>query len=201
MAATAAGVTIVAFPPRSPPLITEEAVATDLGAAVKRARTVLERRPDMGPHDDAAATVRWERGTRIVASHANGTRVETDMPKELGGSGDRVSPGWMFRSGVAACAATTIAMHAAEQGIRLTHLEVQVGSRSDTRGLLGMKDAEGAVVFAGPFDVRLHVRIGATNATPLRLRELVMQCQGCAPIGNAVTSATPVAVQVEAGAA
>lgn len=181
-------------------MLTEEVAGHDLGAAVRRARTVLERRPDMGPHDDAPATVRWEQGTRIVASHANGTQVQTDMPKELGGTGDRVSPGWLFRSGVAACAATTIAMHAAEQGIELTRLEIKVSSRSDTRGLLGMKDADGARVTAGPFDVQMHVRIEASNATPQRLRELVGSCQGCAPIGSAVTSATPMTLQVEVGA-
>ena len=84
----------------------------DVATALERARTVLARKPAMGVHDDAPATARWGGGTRIEASHANGTRMETDMPAELGGSGDRVSPGWLFRAGIASCAATTIAMRA-----------------------------------------------------------------------------------------
>ena len=118
----------------------------DVATALNRVRAVLARKPALGVHDDAPATARWERGTRIVASHADGTRMETDMPVELGGSGDRVSPGWLFRAGVASCAATTIVMQAALEGIELTVLEVTVASRSDTRGLLGMCDGDGRVV-------------------------------------------------------
>ena len=58
----------------------------DLAAALQRAETVLRRRPDMGLHDDAPATARWDGDTRVVASHANGTQVSTDMPGELGGT-------------------------------------------------------------------------------------------------------------------
>ena len=74
----------------------------------------------MGMHDDAPATARWRGGTRVVTSHANGIEIPTDMPGELGGSGDRVTPGWLFRAGLASCAATRIAMGAAAEGIELT---------------------------------------------------------------------------------
>jgi uncharacterized OsmC-like protein len=60
------------------------------------------------------------------------------MPSEVGGSGDQVTPGWLFRAGLASCAATRIAMAAAAEGIELATLEVRASSRSDTRGLLGM---------------------------------------------------------------
>lgn len=170
----------------------------EVGDAMRRARSVLERRPDMGLHDDAPATVRWERGTRMVASHANGTQVLTDMPRELGGSGERVTPGWMFRAGFAACAATSIALHAAEQGIELTALDVVASSRSDTRGVLGMHDGSGRRVYAGPSDVRLRVRIAARGIAPERLHALVADCVRCSPIPNAVEHAVPVALSIEA---
>jgi len=104
-----------------------------LGVAMQRLRRVLERRPDHGLHDDSLATARWVQGTRVEASHANGAKVITDMPTEFGGSGDQVTPGWMFRAGIASCMATLIAMKAAEEGIMLTALEVKVKSRSDSR--------------------------------------------------------------------
>src|SRR5678816_3705896 len=66
----------------------------DLAQALQRAQSVLRRRPEMGLHDDAPATARWQHGTRTVASHANGMQMTTDMPGELGGSGDQVTPGW-----------------------------------------------------------------------------------------------------------
>lgn len=172
----------------------------DVAAALQRVETVLQRRPEMGLHDDAPATARWERGTRVVSSHANGTQMSTDMPSELGGSGDKVTPGWLFRAGVASCAATSIAMSAAAKGIELATLEVRASSRSDTRGLLGMADADGGPVFAGPCDVQLLVHISAHGIDPARLRTLVEEGYRCSPIPNAVVNAVPVDLRIEVDA-
>lgn len=172
----------------------------EIAAALQRVETVLRRRPEMGLHDDAPATARWERGTRVVASHANGTQVSTDMPGELGGRGDQVTPGWLFRAGLASCAATSIAMTAAAQGIELTTLEVRASSRSDMRGLLGMVDAEGEPVHAGPCDVQLLVRISAHGIVPARLRALVEDGYRCSPIPNAVVNAVPVDLRIDVDA-
>ncbi len=101
----------------------------EIAAALQRVQAVLQRRPESGLHDDSPATARWQRGMRVVSSHANGTEVATDMPAELGGSGDKVTPGWLFRAGVASCAVTTLAMVAVEEGIELSALEVRMGSR------------------------------------------------------------------------
>lgn len=169
----------------------------EVATAMRRAEAVLQRRPDMGLHDDAPATARWEGSTRVVAHHANGTRMPTDMPAELGGSGALVTPGWLFRAGLASCFATTIAMTAAAEGIELEALEVRASSRSDTRGLLGMADADGARVYAGPQDVRLSVRISAPGATPERLRALVEDCRRCSPMPNALQNAVALDLQVD----
>ncbi|WP_439519321.1 OsmC family protein [Hydrogenophaga sp.] len=168
-----------------------------LAQALQRVQTVLERRPDTGLHDDAPASVRWSGGTRMLASHANGTVLPTDMPAELGGTGDQVTPGWLFRAGLASCAATSITMAAAAQGIELTLLEVKASSRSDTRGLLGMADADGQPVYAGPGDVALAVRIAAPGASPERLCELVQTGVQCSPIPSAVRTITPLALDIE----
>jgi uncharacterized OsmC-like protein len=172
----------------------------DVATALERAESVFRRRPQAGLHDDAPATASWVSGTRVVASHANGTRVETDMPGELGGSGDKVSPGWMFRAGIASCLTTCIAMTAALEGVELTNLEVRVGSRSDTRGLLGMADADGTPVYAGPGDMRLEVRIGAKHIAPEKLRALVEDSLSRSPMPNALRTATPLALQVDVDA-
>lgn len=169
----------------------------DLATAMQRAKKVLQRRPEVGMHDDAPAAARWESGTRVVASHANGTQMSTDMPDDLGGSGDRVTPGWLFRAGLASCSATSIAMAAAADGIALAALEVRATSRSDTRGLLGMADAEGEPVQAGPCDVQLRVRISAPGVSPERLRALVEDGLCHSPIPNAVRSATPLALHID----
>jgi len=169
----------------------------ELAGALERAKTVLQRRPDMGLHEDAPATAIWQAGTRVVARHANGMQFTTDMPGELGGSGDQVTPGWLFRAGLAACATTSIVMRAASEGVALSMLEVRASSVSDARGLLDLTEADGAPVYAGPGDMRLQVRVAAKGVAGERLRQLVDTAVRCSPIPSAVQQATPVALQID----
>lgn len=151
-------------------------------------------------HDDPVALVIWEGGLRSSATHDSGLRLETDMPRELGGSGDRVFPGWLMRAGAASCAVTRIAMAAASANIALDALQVSASSRSDTRGLLGMPGDDGQAVSAGPAEVLLHVRIAAAGVEAGRLRELVDTACRSAPVQQALAQPTPVTVQIEVGA-
>jgi organic hydroperoxide reductase OsmC/OhrA len=173
----------------------------DIAGALQRVESVLKRRPATGIHDDAPATARWQTGLRVVARHANGTEMVTDMPAELGGSGDQVTPGWLFRAGLASCLATRIAMGAATARIELTLLEVLAGSRSDVRGLLGMADVSGEPVGAGPHDVQLLVRIAAPDVSAEKLQILVEDSNRCSPISAAVRNIVPVALRIEVDAA
>lgn len=173
--------------------VTTQAIA----AAMHRVEEILHRRPGFGVHDDAPAVARWQGGTRVVSSHANGTQMTTDMPAELGGSGEQVTPGWLLRAALASCAATRIAMGAAAEGIELTVLEVLASSRSDTRGVLGMADAEGEPVQARPCEVQLQVRICAAGVSPQRLRSLVEDSHRCSPVADAVLNAVPVVLRID----
>ena len=171
----------------------------DIAAAMERVEAVLRRRPEHGLHDDASATARWQGGTRVVSSHANGAQMATDMPTELGGTGDQVSPGWMFRAGLASCLTTCIAMNAAAQGITLATLEVVAGSRSDTRGIFGMTDADGTTVSPASQDVTMHVHLSAPGTAPKCLRELVAYSYRHSPVPAVLLAATPIALQVDVG--
>lgn len=172
-----------------------------IAAALQRVEAILRRRPDVGLHEDAAASARWQGGGRVVTTHPDGRQLLTDMPKELGGAGEQVTPGWLFRAGFAACAATSIALKAAAHGLDLTSLEVRADSRSDVRGILGMADAEGVPVTAGPLDVQLTVRIGANGVGAEKLRSLVEDAVRCSPVPSAVRDAVPMSlnVQVDSG--
>lgn len=165
--------------------------------AMQRVEVVLRRRPDMGLHDDSPAIARWRDSTRIVTSNANGIEIATDMPGELGGTGDQVTPGWLLRAGLAACTATRIAMSAAAAGIELTSLELRATSRSDTRGILGMTEADGAPIGAGPQDLRLHVTIAARGVPAGKLRELVEESHRCSPVPCAIQEQTPIELLIE----
>ncbi len=169
--------------------------------ALQRMTDVLLRRPQFGLHDDAPATARWQQGTRVVVSHANGTQLNTDLPTELGGSGDQVSPGWLFRAGVSTCATASIVLTAAQESIELTMLEVHLSSRSDTRGMLGMVDEAGNKVYAGSGDLVLSVKISAHNYSAEKLRSLVEEALRRSPIPNVVQTATPMTLHIDAVAA
>jgi uncharacterized OsmC-like protein len=169
----------------------------DIAAAMQRIEAVLKRRPTFGISDDSPATARWESGTRVAACHANGARILTDMPTELGGQGDQVTPGWLFRAGLASCLATRIAMDAAVEGIALTGLEVLVSSRSDLRGMLGMPDVTGQLVSAAPSEVQLRVRISAPGESAERLRRIVEASNRCSPVSAALRQAVPASLSVE----
>lgn len=175
--------------------------AQDLAVALERAQSVLRRRPEAGLHDDAPATARWHSGTRVVSHHANGTQVPTDMPGEFGGTGDHVTPGWLLRAGTASCTATTIAMTAATEGIELQTLEVQITSRSDACGLLGVADANGQPVSARPLDMHLHVHIRARGVAPDRLRAFVEESIRRSPMTCAIEEAVPLALHIDVGSA
>jgi len=171
--------------------------AQDISAALQRVEAVLRRRPEAGLHDDAPATARWDGATRVIASHANGAQVATDMPTELGGTGDEVTPGWLFRAGLASCAATSIALLAVAEGIDLSALQIRASSRSDVRGMLGIAEVDGTPVSAGPGNVQLHVSIAAQGVTAERLRTLVETGIQRSPIPAAVSCATPISLQID----
>ena len=67
--------------------VATQASGEDVAQALRRVEAVLQRRPEFGLHDDAPATSRWRSGTQVVASHANGTQIMSDMPNEFGGGG------------------------------------------------------------------------------------------------------------------
>ena len=169
----------------------------NIATALKRVETALTRRPEAGLHDDTPAAARWQGGTGVVTRHDNGTALPTDMPRELGGSGEHVTPGWLFRAGLASCAVTSIVFVAAAEGIALTTLEVRATSRSAARGLLGMADASGEAVYAGPGELTLQVRIAAEGVPAERLRALVEAGLRHSPIPNAASHATPYALHID----
>jgi uncharacterized OsmC-like protein len=102
----------------------------------------------------------------------------------------------IFRAALASCDATFIALRAAQVGIKLTTLEVIVEGDPDdisTLGFLGIDDS----IPAGESGLRLIFRIGADNATPERLRELVKWIEDHSPVGDSVSRAIPIRVDVK----
>jgi uncharacterized OsmC-like protein len=171
--------------------------AETISKMVQRVRNVLSRHPDAGIHADEPAIARWGQGLRVICTHANGTQIATDLPVEIGGTGDQVTPGWLMRAGLASCVATRIAVGAAAEGIGLTRLEVSATSTSDARGLFGMTTALGEPITAAPRELRLEVRIGAPGVPRERLHAIIDESYHCSPVSAALVSAVPVALHIE----
>ncbi|PNI09122.1 hypothetical protein CXX84_07260 [Arthrobacter sp. AFG7.2] len=86
-------------------------------------------------------------------------------------------------------------MRAAEKGVSLSLLEVDVDSESADRGLLGIvKDTP-----AGPLALRTVVRIAAHDTEKSILRDIVEWADEHSPVDDAVRRAVPVELTVVVG--
>ena len=166
-------------------------------SAIQRLRVVFTRRPEAALHADAPAIARWERGLRVVCRDANGARIATDLPREIGGEGNEVTPGWLLRAALASCLASRIALEAAARGIRITGLEVTAASESDARGLLGMSDAAGVRIPPEPRAVQLRVRVAAASAGAETLRAMIEDSHRGSPVGCAVEHSVPLRLEID----
>jgi uncharacterized OsmC-like protein len=173
--------------PRGDPVTTD-----DIARAVQAATAHLRAHPEDGRVADRAATVVLEQGLRCRATDPLGRAVVTDMPADLGGADTGPTPGTLLRMALGACAATTLAMRAASEGIPLERVEVVVSSESDHRGLLGLDQVD-----AGPLELRLRYRLEAPGVPAERLAALVDWAERHSPVSTAARRELPVAVEVD----
>ena len=152
--------------------------------------------PDDARGPGTPVTAIMEDGLRCRVETSDGTAIVTDMPTGIGGGGSAPSPGRLFRAALASCDATFVTLRAAQVGIKLTTLEVIVEGDPDDIGTLGFLGIDDSIP-AGERGLRLIFRIGAENATPERLRELVKWIVAHSPVGDSVSRAIPIDVEVE----
>lgn len=168
---------------------------SDIRESIISVKSALASKPDAGPAPDRPAVAVIEDGLRCRIEGASGWTVVTDMPPAVGGEGAAPTPGWLIRAALASCAATTIAMRAAELDLPLTRLEVTAESETDMRGLLGIGDG----VQPGPVSALLRVRLAVEAADAQRLEELVVWADSHSPVGDCVRRAVPVELEIAAG--
>ncbi|WP_167138487.1 OsmC family protein [Diaminobutyricimonas sp. TR449] len=160
-----------------------------IASAITRVRETLAEHAET--YRDSAATATLEAGLRVKVAGPDGEFMVTDMSAGVGGEGTAPSPGWIFRSAVASCVATLIAMRAAEEGVELPGLKVMVDSESDDRGLLGIGE-----VAAGPLSMRVIVRVQSTS-DDAKVREIIEWGTAHCPVWDAVERAVPGQLTIE----
>ncbi len=166
----------------------------DIARAIANARSYLKANPAEARYRDAPATATIEDGLRVKVTGTDGSSLVTDMVTGVGGGGSAPSPGWMFRAAYASCAATLIAMRAAEEGWVLAALDVTVDSESDDRGILGLSPE----IPAGPLSVRVSVRASAPGVDAGVFRAAIEAAVARCPVHEAVVRPVPVAIDVRA---
>ena len=166
----------------------------DIARAIANARSYLTANPAEARYRDGAATATIEDGLRVRVTGTDGSSLVTDMVTGVGGGGSAPSPGWMFRAAYASCAATLIAMRAAEEGWALSALDVTVDSESDDRGILGLSPE----IPAGPLSVRVSVRASAPGVDAGVFRAAIEAAVARCPVHDAVVRPVPVEIEIRA---
>jgi uncharacterized OsmC-like protein len=166
----------------------------DIARAIANARSYLTANPAEARYRDGAATATIEDGLRVRVTGTDGSSLVTDMVTGVGGGGSAPSPGWMFRAAYASCAATLIAMRAAEEGWVLAALDVTVDSESDDRGILGLSPE----IPAGPLSVRVSVRASAPGVDAGVFRAAIEAAVARCPVHDAVVRPVPVEIEIRA---
>jgi len=166
----------------------------DVARAIANARSYLTANPAEARYRDAPATATIEDGLRVRVTGTDGSSLVTDMVTGVGGGGSAPSPGWMFRAAYASCAATLIAMRAAEEGWVLSALDVTVDSESDDRGILGLSPE----MPAGPLSVRVSVSASAPGVDAGVFRAAIEAAVARCPVHDAMVRPVPVEIDVRA---
>jgi uncharacterized OsmC-like protein len=141
--------------------------------------------------DPEAARVRIAVTTEIAdgmrcETVARGHSVAADEPRSLGGTDSAQSPVELLLTSLATCQAVTYRLWAAELGVALDTVAVEVEGRIDLRGFLGL-----AEVSAGYESVGIRVTLAGPE-TPARYRELADAVDRHCPVFDVLARPVPV---------
>jgi uncharacterized OsmC-like protein len=120
----------------------------------------------------------------------DGWSIRTAMMRAVGGDASGPTPGWVMRSALVSCTATTIAMRAAQEGIEIEAVEVVAESRSDGRGLLGLDGYH-----PEPVEMHLTVTVSAPGVDPEVVERIVRRADLSTPIGESIRN--PLAITTD----
>jgi uncharacterized OsmC-like protein len=163
-----------------------------IAEAVANASTYLTEHPDEARYRDSPAHAHLESGLAVTVTGPAGESIRTDMPTGIGGAASAPSPGWILRAAAASCVASLIAIRAAETGIELTSVDVEVDSESDDRGILGLDPA----VSPGALSMKIVVAIVAPGASRDAVEAVARWAIEHCPVTDTVARAVPVALEI-----
>ena len=146
----------------------------------------MRRDPAVGRRTLSCITS-WNGGahsTTIVRNFA----IPADEPAVIGGTNQGPSPTELMLTGLSTCIAIGIAYSAAEEGIEVDLIEIDVAGDLDLAGFFDIGDAR-----PGLEEVRLTVRVDA-EASREKIRELVDHAYQRSPVAAALAGRVPIKV-------
>jgi uncharacterized OsmC-like protein len=164
----------------------------EIRESIEKAVRYLSDHPAEARYTDSLARATLGEALRVEVEGPGAERISTDMPKGVGGHGEQLTPGWLFRAAIASCVASTIGMEAAREGVKLTSLQVDVDSESDDRGILGMDET----VPPGPLSTQIRIRATAGGIEEKALREVVERGALRCPVCDATKRAVEVTLEI-----
>lgn len=174
------------------------------GAVAGRYIGRMERPPHAGLADRYRAEPHRAAVTQRVRTElGEGMRCETtsrghvavaDEPRSLGGTDTAQSPVELFLTSIATCQAATYRLWAAELGVALERVTVDVEGDIDLRGYLGLDDD----VPAGYGALRITVHLEGPDG-PERYRLLQEEAERHCPLLDALVRPLPVAREIHIG--
>jgi uncharacterized OsmC-like protein len=156
---------------KSNPELTES-----IKTAFERGGRALELRPAVG-QKTAITKVRVIEGVHCVAEEGRWT-VEADMSEKSGGTGKAHDPSLIVRSALGLCFAMGYVIWAANLGVPISDVEVEIEADFDVRG---QHNVPGVV--PGFSEIRYHVRIEST-ASEADLQRVIEQADQGSVVGD-----------------
>jgi uncharacterized OsmC-like protein len=163
-----------------------------IAEAVASATAYLGAHPEEARYRDSFAHGRLESGLAVTVTGPGGESLRTDMPTGIGGAASAPSPGWILRAAAASCVASLIAIRAAQTGIELTSVDVEVDSESDDRGILGLDPT----ISAGPLSMKGTVAIVSPAASREDAEALARWAIEHCPVTDSIARAVPLELEI-----
>lgn len=159
------------------------------GIEMERVRTLTEalRQDAAEGKRTLSGITSWNGGahsTTIVRNFA----IPADEPVVLGGTDRGPSPTELMLTAFAACTAISIAYSAAEDGVEVDSIEIDVEGDLDLGGFLNIGDAR-----PGLAEIRLTVRVDA-DAPREKVEELVHHAYRRSPVAASLEARVPIKV-------
>jgi len=125
------------------------------------------------------------------ASRAEAFTIDAGEPAILLGKDTGANPAEHLLHALAACLTTSLVYVAAARGVKLTEVESTLEGDMDVQGALGLNDD-----YRNGFEqIRVSFKV-AGEATPEKLREVVLRAQQRSAVFDMVTNGVPVSVDV-----